>query len=370
MASGSFPGWARALVFAVAACYVALLAWMLFAGREASAELFFSIDPSLVTSAHEERGYAQHCGIGFAELVANADVFVLAHSLGYVAKMLILRDVTLVWLVSVAFEHVEVSFQHVLKNFEECWWDHIVLDVLICNFGGLLVGWFLVCSLKLKPFPWFESSLASPRRMVHALLALAMMLTCETSLFFLKSYLSHPPEHPFTLTRMAFWFFFALVAYSDYYGYVEDVSRREARTPPRASGGKARRATADEGGGAPACLPASVKCSVATALLEVAVCLRFAAEGGGLSTPFPTLVWVPVAVATPMLLSAYAVHLASTEARGWVASVGEMLTCFLVVASGTLVGLSHLAGTPGLNLAEKPLRSLCDLVATSLPAVL
>ena len=360
MASDTFPEWARTLVFGVAGCYVALLAWMIFAGQEASAELFFSIDPSLVTSAHEERGYAQHCGIGFAELVANADVFVLAHSLGYVAKMLILRDVMLVWLVSVAFEHVEISFQHVLKNFEECWWDHLVLDVLICNFGGLLVGWFLVRSLKLKPFPWFESSLASPRRMVHALLALAMMLTCETSLFFLKSYLSHPPEHAFTLTRMAFWFFFALVAYADYYWYVEEASRREARC---AAGSEAD-------GERVLCLPASVKCSVATALLEVVVCLRFAAEGGGLRTPFPTLVWVPLLVAAPTLVAAYAVRLASSEAHGWVVGVGETLTCFLVVSAGTLVGLSHLASTPGLNLAEKPLRSLCDLVSTSLPAVL
>ena len=29
---------------------------------------------------------------------------------------------------------------HWLKNFNECWWDSWVLDVLVCNLGGMWVG--------------------------------------------------------------------------------------------------------------------------------------------------------------------------------------------------------------------------------------
>ena len=35
---------------------------------------------------------------------------------------------------------LEVTFRHWLKNFNECWWDSWVLDVLVCNFGGMWVG--------------------------------------------------------------------------------------------------------------------------------------------------------------------------------------------------------------------------------------
>ena len=34
------------------------------------------------------------------------------------------------WLNSIVFEFVEMSFEHWMPNFAECWWDHWVMDVL------------------------------------------------------------------------------------------------------------------------------------------------------------------------------------------------------------------------------------------------
>ena len=53
------------------------------------------------------------------------DVFVLAHTFGWIAKALILRDYWLLWILSVLFEIMEYSLQHQLPNFAECWWDHV-----------------------------------------------------------------------------------------------------------------------------------------------------------------------------------------------------------------------------------------------------
>jgi hypothetical protein len=39
--------------------------------------------------------------------------------------------------VSVMFELMELTFQHWLPNFNECWWDSWILDVLICNNIGV-----------------------------------------------------------------------------------------------------------------------------------------------------------------------------------------------------------------------------------------
>lgn len=44
------------------------------------------------------------------------------------------------WFISIAFELCELTFQHWLPNFNECWWDSWVLDVLVCNAIGIYTG--------------------------------------------------------------------------------------------------------------------------------------------------------------------------------------------------------------------------------------
>ena len=68
--------------------------------------------------------------------------------LGWVCKALIVRDWTLLWVISVGFELMELTFQHMLPNFNECWWDSWILDVLVCNFAGMWGG-MKVCQQSL-----------------------------------------------------------------------------------------------------------------------------------------------------------------------------------------------------------------------------
>lgn len=55
-------------------------------------------------------------------------------------QALILRDYTLLWALSIGFELMELTFQHMLPNFNECWWDSWILDVAVCNFIGIYTG--------------------------------------------------------------------------------------------------------------------------------------------------------------------------------------------------------------------------------------
>jgi phosphatidylserine synthase 2 len=68
------------------------------------------------------------------------DEFVLAHIFGYIFKTLIVRDYKLVFCISIGFEILEVTFQHWLPNFKECWWDHLLIDVFGCNLIGTFIG--------------------------------------------------------------------------------------------------------------------------------------------------------------------------------------------------------------------------------------
>ena len=45
--------------------------------------------------------------------------------IGWFAKALLLRDTYLCVFLSILFEIWELSLQHQLPNFAECWWDHV-----------------------------------------------------------------------------------------------------------------------------------------------------------------------------------------------------------------------------------------------------
>ena len=70
----------------------------------------------------------------------KCDVFILAHVVGWWAKMMIVRSVGLCIAMSFLFESLEYSLEHQLPNFSECWWDHWILDFIVCNGLGIWLG--------------------------------------------------------------------------------------------------------------------------------------------------------------------------------------------------------------------------------------
>jgi len=82
------------------------------------------------------------------------DGFVIAHAMGWFCKTLIIRDFWMTNIMSVSFEFLEYSLEHQLPNFSECWWDHWILDVLVCNLGGILLGNWALKRLKNKEYNW------------------------------------------------------------------------------------------------------------------------------------------------------------------------------------------------------------------------
>ena len=68
----------------------------------------------------------------------------MAHVLGWFGKAVAIRDWGLLWAYSIAFELCELTFEHWQPNFNECWWDMWVWDVMICNLSGICAGMWLV----------------------------------------------------------------------------------------------------------------------------------------------------------------------------------------------------------------------------------
>jgi hypothetical protein len=58
---------------------------------------------------------------------------------------------------------LQLTFRHMLPNFNECWWDSIVLDILICNWFGEIS----FCSLVM--FPIYDISKLETTYFLHFL---------------------------------------------------------------------------------------------------------------------------------------------------------------------------------------------------------
>ena len=52
------------------------------------------------------------------------------------------------------FEFLEYSLEHQLPNFSECWWDHWIMDVIVCNGAGIYMGMKTLKFLQMKPYRW------------------------------------------------------------------------------------------------------------------------------------------------------------------------------------------------------------------------
>ncbi|KAJ7364878.1 phosphatidylserine synthase 2 [Mycena albidolilacea] len=251
------PAFWRA-VLGVNLVYELALVFLLFQDLGSARAFLTLLDPALNVPL-PEKSYADSCALTpfpqktFSTLYDALDVFCVAHALGWFGKAMILRDYWFCWILSIAFELAEYSLAHQLPNFEECWWDHWVLDVLVCNWGGTYLGMKVCQYFEVKPYSWrglrqTRGLRSKARRVISqfsphdftafkwgtatsathyfsAVLLLAVFLAAELNPFYLKSLLWMEPDHPIVIMRLAFIFLCALPAVRELYQYVNDPRR-------------------------------------------------------------------------------------------------------------------------------------------------
>lgn len=49
---------------------------------------------------------------------------------------------------------LQLFFMHLLPNFAECWWDQVILDILLCNGGGIWLGMTVCRFLEMRTYHW------------------------------------------------------------------------------------------------------------------------------------------------------------------------------------------------------------------------
>lgn len=240
-------------------CYIAFLVYLAFQTVQDARKTLAWLDPSLGVPL-PEKTYAADCRVFTPEnphsLFANLedcifDTYMAAHLIGWWIKMMIVRDVKLCWFLSILFEFMEISLRHQLPNFYECWWDHVILDILLCNGGGIYLG-YLTCrffemrqyhwgvgqdirpdsgrfstltrsAVQLTPFTLQQYKwdlFASPRNFLGVLFYVMIFILVDLSNFYLKFILWMPSSHWLLLIRVLYWACMSAIVTREYYEFV------------------------------------------------------------------------------------------------------------------------------------------------------
>jgi len=90
-----------------------------------------------------EKSYAEDCS--FSEIWDKIlDPFVLSHGIGWMVNALVSRTFFMVVVLSGVDELCELWWRSSYNNFKECWWDHLILDMMLTNaLGAWLGAWIM-----------------------------------------------------------------------------------------------------------------------------------------------------------------------------------------------------------------------------------
>ncbi|CEM36299.1 unnamed protein product [Vitrella brassicaformis CCMP3155] len=171
-----------------------------------------------------------------------------SHIIGWFLKMLMYRDWKFCLVLSTMYELCELSFQWLIPEFQECWWDSILMDSIGANLIGMTLGVGLLrwmnawefdwvgqrplyqrALLQFTPFSWSEYQWAffkSPDRLLAALWLLAMSLLTELNVFFFMYSLELPASHFIHPLRCIYICLLALNAVPEHYEYMNTHGKR------------------------------------------------------------------------------------------------------------------------------------------------
>ena len=136
--------------------YLLLVQFLIHLDYTAIRSIIIWFDPKMTNyTIDTEKEYGVNCwDISLEKLWAHMDWFAFGHYWGWGMKALIIRHYGICWSISIMWELTEIFFGHLLPNFYECWWDNVVLDVLICNNLGIFTGMMVCKWLEMRDYHW------------------------------------------------------------------------------------------------------------------------------------------------------------------------------------------------------------------------
>ncbi|GLV45744.1 Phosphatidylserine synthase [Carabus blaptoides fortunei] len=249
------------IVFGLSVLYQLGLLFLLFQNYKTINSILVWLDPKLKDfHINMDKEYGVNCSDITIERVWNhVDVFAIGHFLGWMFKAVLIRHMGILWAISAMWEVTEIAFAHLLPNFVECWWDALILDVIVCNGAGIWCG-LQICKilemreykwasirdihsttgkikramLQFTPGSWTHVRWLDPKCTYMRFFAMCQMVifwqVSELNTFFLKHIFEMPPSHPFVIGRLILIGVIVAPSVRQYYSYVTDTQCKRVGT--------------------------------------------------------------------------------------------------------------------------------------------
>ncbi|KAB1257970.1 Phosphatidylserine synthase 1 [Camelus dromedarius] len=250
------------MVFGLSVLYFLFLVFLLFLNFEQVKSIMYWLDPNLRYATREAdiMEYAVNCHvITWERIISHFDIFAFGHFWGWAMKALLIRSYGLCWTISITWELTELFFMHLLPNFAECWWDQVILDILLCNGGGIWLGMVVCRFLEMRTYHWasfkdihtttgkikravlqftpaswtyvrwFDPK-SSFQRVAGVYLFMIIWQLTELNTFFLKHIFVFQASHPLSWCRILFIGCITAPTVRQYYAYLTDTQCKRVGT--------------------------------------------------------------------------------------------------------------------------------------------
>ncbi|XP_063041295.1 phosphatidylserine synthase 1 [Engraulis encrasicolus] len=250
------------MVFGLSVLYFLFLVFLIFLNWEQVKALLYWVDPNLryATREADVMEYAVNChAITWERILSHFDIFAFGHFWGWAMKALLIRSYGLCWTISITWELTELFFMHLLPNFAECWWDQLILDILLCNGGGIWLGMTACHFLEMRTYRWASikdiqttsgklkravlqftpaswtyvrwfDPMSSFQRVAGIYLFMILWQLTELNTFFLKHIFVFQASHPLSWCRILLIGIITAPTVRQYYAYLTDTQCKRVGT--------------------------------------------------------------------------------------------------------------------------------------------
>ena len=102
----------------------------------------------------EMHTYDDNCELEWENFWDNFDHYYLVHLCDWFLASLVIRDAYVLHFWQVFDEVIELSLQHILPHFRECWWDHLIVDITLSNIPAIIVGMAFIRYFGIREMDW------------------------------------------------------------------------------------------------------------------------------------------------------------------------------------------------------------------------
>lgn len=142
--------------------YLIALVFLVFQNEMDARRMMSYLYPSLGKPVSKGmHTYDDDCEVTWTNFYDNLDHYYLVHCVNWFMAALLVRDPYVLHFWSLYDEIIgilklilELSGQHILPHFRECWWDHVFCDILLSNTPAILLGMWVVNKTGIQKYDW------------------------------------------------------------------------------------------------------------------------------------------------------------------------------------------------------------------------